>query len=154
MPSDEGITIIDSNPPTARTVASPQLPATARSPRGYATRRSTRGRSPSTAGPAKPSDPARPRALTSLVSKSMAETRNRPLQIAPLSSLTAPLGAPLAQLSAATRPEPPARVAPPQLFTTASIRSMLADSGKLREITMLSELLQPPRALRALRRPR
>jgi hypothetical protein len=158
VPADDGIMIIESDPPVARvgsaTVSSSQLTAAARSPRGYAARRSTRGRSPATSGGAKPPDTGRPRALTSLVAKSMAETRNRPLQIVPLSSLTAPLSAPLAQLSAAPRPEPPAPIAPPQSFTTGSIRSMLVESGKLRDIIMLSEILQPPRALRHLRRPR
>jgi hypothetical protein len=155
---DEGIVIIESDSRGVRSggPTGSALPpaASTRSPRGSAARRTPRARSASGAGAAKPAEPARPRALTSLVTKSMSETRSRPLEIAPLESLSVPTLSPLAKLGTAPRPEPAAAPEPPQAFTSASIRSVLATPGKLREIAILSELLQPPRALRALRRPR
>jgi hypothetical protein len=155
---DDGLVIIESTAGPAGASAVPYSSAapaaTARNPRGYTSRRTTRGRSAPSPSTAKATDPARPRALTSFVTKSMAETRSRPLQIAPLSSLVGAKGAPLAPLSAVTSPAPPPPLEPPQVFTSASVRSLLATSGKLREIAALSEILQPPRALRPLRRRR
>jgi hypothetical protein len=158
IPTDDGIMIIESNAGTVRPGSATAVPTqpspSARTQRGYTAKRATRGRSPLTAAGAKPADHTRPRALTSLVTKSLAETKNRPLQITPLTSLSVPMSTPLGQLLAAPAPEPPAPFPPPRAFTSASIRSMFADSGKLREIAMLSELLQPPRALRPFHRSR
>jgi hypothetical protein len=155
---DDGIVILDSDTRAARAGFSPgtapSSAASARTPRGGPARRSSRGRSSTNLNPPKPTDPSRPRALTSLITKSMAEKKNRALEITPLSALVAPIGAPLTQLSTPMPPEHSIPARPLPAFDSATIRSLLANTSKLREVAILSELLQPPRALRPYRRPR
>jgi hypothetical protein len=81
----------------------------------------------------------------------MAQKRNRPLEITPLASPMAPIGSPLAPISAVTPTEQPTVPDSPPAFTSASLRVMLASSTKLREVAILTELLQPPLALRRRR---
>ncbi len=84
----------------------------------------------------------------------MAETRSRPLEITPLASLVAPINTPLSQTSKAPGADEAAARELQVALTSASIRSMLASPDRLREIAILSELIQPPRAMRPLRQPR
>jgi hypothetical protein len=115
-------------------------------------RRGARGRSPS--NPTKAPEPGRPRALTSQVTESMAQKRNKPLEIAPLSSPLSLNDSPLAKLT--TRQQPAERNryfdAAPSL-NADTVRAMIASPGKLRELALLSEILQPPVSVRKRRRP-
>jgi hypothetical protein len=94
----------------------------------------------------------RPRALSNLVAQSLAQKKARPLEIAPLSAPIAPLTSfPLTQQSSPGVSEATRTHQPPAL-TSGDLRAMLATSSKLREIALLTELLQPPVALRRPRR--
>ena len=84
----------------------------------------------------------------------MAQTRNRPLEITPLASPLAPINSPLTQISTGAKIEHPGSLDSPPAFTGESLRSMLGNPTRLREAALLTELLQPPVALRRLRRPR
>jgi len=149
---DDGIVILESD---ARTVRSPSgglsPSSTAANRRGAPARRSSRGRSPSSTPAAKPAEPGRPRALTTLVTQSMAQRRNRPLEITPLAAPLAQIGSPLTQISAGAPIEHPGSPDSAPAFTALSLRTMLANSTKLREVALLTELLQPPLALRRRR---
>jgi hypothetical protein len=81
----------------------------------------------------------------------MAQKRNRPLEITPLGAPMAPILSPLTQVSAGARIEHPGSRDSPPAFTSESLRTMLANSIKLREVALLTELLQPPMALRRRR---
>ena len=60
-----------------------------------------------------------------------------------------PIGSPTAQVSAGTTLDLPyATPNPPDPLST-DLRTMLASPGKIREIALLGELLQPPLALLA-----
>jgi hypothetical protein len=78
----------------------------------------------------------------------MAQKRNRPLEIVPLSSPLAPINSPLTQTSVGAKIEHPGSPDSPPAFTSESLRTMLANPTKLREVALLTELLQPPLALR------
>jgi hypothetical protein len=84
----------------------------------------------------------------------MEQKRNRPLEITPLAAPLAPIGSPLAHISAGAAIEPPRVPDSPPALTSESLRAMLATSTKLREVAILTELLQPPLALRGRRRHR
>jgi hypothetical protein len=125
-----------------------------RSTKSQASRRGGRSRSSSSAasGSAKPVEAAKPRALTGLVNQSLADKKARPLQIAPLAGPLAPISAHLSQsVSASVTSQSTVRELRPA-FNTAEIRSKLADCSQLRQIAVLSEILQPPIALRSRRR--
>jgi hypothetical protein len=81
----------------------------------------------------------------------MAMERSKPLEIVPLSTSMAPLSRPLSQtsLSSGAIVQTPA-TSPP--VSSADVRKMLASPGKLRELVLLSEILQPPLALRRRQR--
>jgi hypothetical protein len=125
-----------------------------RSARPQASRRSGRSRSSSAsaAGSARPAEAAKTRALTGLVNQSLAETKARPLQIAPLAGPLAPISAQLSQSVSASVTGQSARCQSGPAVTGAAIRSRLADASQLREMAVLSEILQPPLALRSRRR--
>jgi hypothetical protein len=78
----------------------------------------------------------------------MALRKNRPLEISPLDAPPAPFGAPLAHLATSTLREGPKAWEKPAAFDSANLRTMLASQHKLRELAILSEILQPPLALR------
>jgi hypothetical protein len=94
--------------------------------------------------------------LTGLVSQGLASKKSRPLEIAPLSTPLTPIGTPITQVTQGTTLDLPyattTRSHP--TLTSNDLRVMLNSPGKLREIALLGELLQPPIALRAPRRPR
>ena len=157
--SDEGIVILDSEnrPSQSSSSFTPSSAASSRTARtaSPARRAAPRGRS-SQAAPLKSSEPERPRALTGLVSQGLAPKKNRPLEITPLSVPISPIGSPTAQISAGTTLDLPYATTTKShpTLTSTDLRTMLASPGKLREIALLGELLQPPLALRAPRRPR
>jgi hypothetical protein len=77
----------------------------------------------------------------------MALKRNRPLEISPLDDPTAPFATPLHLATTTLREQPTAANQPPA-FDSATVRTMLKSNEKLRELAILSEILQPPLALR------
>jgi hypothetical protein len=85
----------------------------------------------------------------------MAQNRNRALEITPLSGVHAPIGVSLTHLSPASSPlEPPKAQAAGPAFNCNTLRNLGANSNKLREIAILTEILRPPLALRRTRRMR
>jgi hypothetical protein len=101
---------------------------------------------------AKTAEPGQPRRLSNQVNQSMAQAANRPLEIAPLQIPLSSLSSTLMPLSsrAALAPSSFQAVAPALDAKTA--RAMFRSPEKLREIFILSEILQPPLALRHRRR--
>lgn len=107
-------------------------------------------RAPNPAPPARP-EPETRRALSDQVGRSMSLSRNRPLDLTPLSSKLTPL-------SAATTSAAPARdlglerssVGP--ALVAREVKDMLGSPLRLRETIVLAEVLQPPVALRRRRR--
>ena len=151
--ADDGIVILDSDSRAARPGTSGASAPAAKGRAGLA-RRVSRGRSTTGSSPSTPVEPGRPRALTSLVTQSMAQKRNRPLEITPLASPLGPINSPLTQLTTGAKIEHPGSLDSPPAFTAESLRSMLANPIRLREAALLTELLQPPLALRRLGRRR
>jgi hypothetical protein len=123
----------------------------AKNSRGAPPRRGSRTRPTPTVGAPKPKDGDRQRALTSLVNQSLAQKKNRPLEIAPLSSPLSPIAVPLTQTSIGTAIEHPGSYQLDTALTSGELRVMLSTSNKLREIALLNELLQPPVSMRAPR---
>jgi hypothetical protein len=82
----------------------------------------------------------------------MAQKQNRPLELTPLDFPVAPLGAPLTHLATSALREQPRSWDVLPAFDSAALRTMLASRNKLREVALLSEILQPPLALRRARR--
>jgi hypothetical protein len=87
-----------------------------------------------------------------MVTQSMAQTRSRPLEITPLASPLAPLNTPLTDVSAVAKVEYPHSAEPVPTLTGEAIQLILANPTRVREIAILSELLQPPLAMRRRRR--
>jgi hypothetical protein len=158
--SDEGIVILESEtrPSQSSSSFSPSSSVSnARVTRGSgaASRRAApRGRNASPSS-LKPIEQERPRALTGLVAQSLAQKKNRPLDIVPLSTPITPISSPLMQVSQSSTPEAARSTAvkTQPTLTSDALRTMLASPTKLREVALLGELLQPPVALRAHRRP-
>ena len=151
---DDGIVILESDSRTSRSGTGGASSAAAAKGRAGLARRASRGRSTSGQSPSNPVEPGRPRALTTFVTQSMAQKRNRPLEITPLASPLAPVNSPLTQLTTGAKIEHPGSLDSPPAFTAESLRSMLANPIRLREAALLTELLQPPLALRRLGRRR
>jgi hypothetical protein len=153
----DGIRILESDtrntrplagaPPGLKSAASILTPGSRSS-----SRRASRSRTSSSPAPGKPSEPQRPRALSSQIHKSMAQTAGKPLEITPLelpleslSSSHVPLGT--RGIVDLTRTDWSA----PGL-DARSVGKMLASPEKLREVAILTEVLKPPLALRGRRR--
>jgi hypothetical protein len=154
--SDDGIMIIGSDNrgnrvPPSNGPQSPSSASAARNPRGGQTRRGSRTRPASIAGPPRPKEADHQRALTSLVNQSLAQKKNRPLEIRPLSSPLSPINAPLTQVSVGTAIEQLGSYQLHTALTSTELRTMLGTSNRLREIALLNELLQPPVSLRSPR---
>jgi hypothetical protein len=95
----------------------------------------------------------RPRALTGLVGQALSQKKSRPLEIAPLSTPIVPISSsPLTQTSVGAALEHPGSHQLQTALSSADLRVMLASPTKLREVALLTELLQPPLALRPHRR--
>jgi hypothetical protein len=150
---DDGIVILESDSRTGRPGTGGASSAAAKGRAGLA-RRASRGRSATGPSPSNAVEPGRPRALTTLVTQSMAQKRNRPLEITPLASPLGPINSPLTQLTTGAKIEHPGSLDSPPAYTAESLRSMLANPIRLREAALLTELLQPPVALRRLGRRR
>jgi hypothetical protein len=88
------------------------------------------------------------------VSQSLAQKKARPLEITPLSTPITPISSPLTQTSVGSAIEHPGAYQLHPALTSRELRAMLASPTKLREVALLTELLQPPLALRPRRRPR
>jgi hypothetical protein len=87
-----------------------------------------------------------------MVNQSLALRKARPLEITPLSAPIAGLSRSLADASAVSETRSrPARDGRPTL-TGGEVRGLLAAPGKIREVVLLTEILQPPVALRRARR--
>ena len=105
------------------------------------------------------SEPETHRALSDQVNQSLAKQRSKPLELTPLNSPLGSLFVPLSQSPAAAQVGNwQSNMVQPTL-TGVEIRKMLASPAKLREIALLSEILQPPVTLRrrsvpSLSRPR
>jgi hypothetical protein len=154
---DEGIVILESDArgTRAQPVLAPLSGSTTTRPvRGTQARRGGRGRAPSTSPASRPAEPGKPRALTSLVTQSMADMKARPLEIIPLSSPITPISTPLTQQTAGAIVQPAASANAPPAYDSSQLRLMFAKPNKLREIAVLTEVLGRPLALRAPARPR
>ena len=153
--ADDGIVILDPDSRTARpgTAAGGSSAASAVAKgRAGLSRRGSRGRSITGPSPSKSVEQGRPRALTTLVTQSMAQTRARPLEITPLGSPLAPINSPLTNVTTGAKIEHPGSLDSPPAFTALSLQTMLQNPIRLREAALLTELLQPPLALRRLGR--
>ena len=96
-------------------------------------------------------EPKTQRVLSDQVNQSMALQRNKPLEITPLFTSLAPLSLPLTQSEAAPQVQQERGTANPVTLSGAQIRKMLSSPDKLREFALLTEVLQPPIALRRRR---
>ena len=109
--TDEGFMIIGpdnrGNRPQPSSGPQPASPGSGRNSRGPQTRRGSRVRPAPITGPPRPKEADHQRALTSLVNQSLAQKKNRPLEITPLASSLAPISAPLTQTSLGTTIEHP-----------------------------------------------
>ena len=87
------------------------------------------------------------------MSQALVAKKSRPLEITPLSTPIAPIGTPITQVTQGTTLDLPYATTTKShpTLTSNDLRVMLASPGKLREIALLGELLQPPIALRASR---
>jgi hypothetical protein len=155
--SDEGIVILESENRASQPSTSsfsPSASAGARTARTAPARRAT-PRSRATPAPSlKSIEPERPRALAGLASQGLVGKKSRPLEIIPLSTPISPIGSPITQITQGTTLDLPYATTTKShpTLTSNDLRVMLASPGKLREIALLGELLQPPVALRAPRR--
>jgi hypothetical protein len=153
--SDEGITILDLEARTARassaSAAAAAVQGSAKAVRAASPRRGARARSAQAAAAAKPIEQRPPRALTSLVIQSLAQKKARPLAVPPLAAPLSPLAAPLTETVSTPVAAPPTPQSSPVAYSAGDLRALLAVPAKLREIAVLSELLQPPRARRPWR---
>ncbi len=153
--ADDGIVIIGSdnrgNRAQPSTGSPPASSGSASSSRGTQTRRGSRVRPAAITGSSRPKEADHQRALTSLVNQSLAQKKNRPLEIAPLSSPLSPIAMPLTQMSIGTAIEHPGSYQLDTALSSRELRVMISTSNKLREIALLNELLQPPVSLRAPR---
>ncbi len=159
---DDAIIYIENDPAgrPARTAARPSPGGAgpqpqSRPPRIAPQRRGARGRAPAgTASTAQGrSEPEPQRVLSEQLSQSLALQKTKPLEITPLATPIAPLARPAAGVSATLQSSVRPLSSPGPAVTSAAIRRLLASPAQLREIAVLSEILQPPLALRA-RRPR
>ncbi len=148
---DEGILVLgDADEPRRAGGRSEPSPAR-QAPRAAKPARNTKGKPAAGTRPAVPPNEA-PRALSSLVNQSMAEAKTRPLEITPLSSPLTPLLIPLSRASSSLAAEKAAER--PKGVPMEQIRSALSAPDRLRELALLTEILQPPLALRHTRRSR
>jgi len=90
--------------------------------------------------------------LSEQVGHSLSQNRGKPLDLSPLTSNLTSLGSSSLRVASAAAAVMPNEERP--ALEAADVRRMLADRPKLREVAILSELLQPPVSLRGRRRPR
>jgi len=144
---EDGVVILD-NESRGPLGGSSLATTAARAARAQSSRRGGRSRSNTPVLPAKSVEPSKPRALSGLVNRSLAEGKARPLEIAPLASPLVPIDLPLAQSVSSSVTGLVPRTQPAPAVTSVEIRSRLASADSLREIAVLSEILQPPVSVR------
>jgi hypothetical protein len=153
---DDEITILETETRIPRAahpgVSNSTSPQVARAGRTGSLRRTARARSGAGSAPAKPTEPARPRALTSLIRQSMADRKARPLVITPLASPLTPIAVPIAESVSIPLAELPVPHSPAPSYSAAALRTTLTTESKLRELAVLSEILQPPVSVRRKKR--
>ncbi len=135
--------------------AAPPSSSGIRPARSATPRKGARGRSINigTATPQGRTEPRTQRVLSDQVNQSMAMQRNKPLEITPLFTSLAPLSLPLSQSSAAPQAHETSGGDRPVSMSSEAIRNLLSSPARLREFALLTEVLQPPVALRR-RQPR
>ncbi len=148
---DEGIVILGPSNESRRGGRGDLAPPPPRPPRAAKAQRGGKGRGAAGSRSQTP-EQSTPRALSAMVNESMAETRNRPLEITPLASPLTPLMVPLSGASSALAAEK--AVDRPVGVPVEHIRLALSAPDRLRELALLSEILKPPLSLRSLRRSR
>jgi hypothetical protein len=148
----------ETDPRTARSLSSSSLAAPPGGPAARGSRspvrRGVRGRSTSGPATAKTTESGQPRRLSSQINQSMAQAANRPLEIAPLEIPLSSLSSTLMPLSSRATLAPSSFQSVAPALDAKTAREMFRSPEKLREITILSELLRPPLALRGRRRTR
>jgi hypothetical protein len=92
--------------------------------------------------------------LSGLAGQSLADRKTRPLEITPLATPLVPIDVPLAESVSASVTGATVRKQSMAGITGAEVRARLASASGLREIALLTEILQPPLALRRPRRSR
>ncbi len=156
---DDAIVYIESDPARRATTgpASSPGPAAAASagsrPRPAQQRKATRGRAGTTGSPPGQArtEPKTHRALSDQVNQSMALQRNKPLEITPLILVAcSSVATAVASIGCATGAAGTG-TANPVTLSSLDIRKLLSSPGKLREIALLTEVLQPPVSLRPRR---
>ncbi|WP_165245971.1 hypothetical protein [Paludisphaera soli] len=126
----------------------------ARNPSRQVARKPARGRrSEHPGGRERHEDPGTQRVLSEQVGQSMSLNRGQPLDLAPLTSKLTSLGGASLRNATSTAATVASSIAPPALSAT-QVRDMFADTPRLREMALLTELLQPPLSLRQSRRGR
>ena len=148
---DEGILVLGDADEPRRAGGRSEPAPTRQGPRTNKAARNAKGKPATGTRPAAPRNEA-PRALSSLVNQSMAEAKTRPLEITPLASPLTPLMIPLSRASSSLAAEKGAER--PRGVPMEQIRSALSAPDRLRELALLTEILQPPLALRHARRAR
>ncbi|WP_165226562.1 hypothetical protein [Aquisphaera insulae] len=159
---DDAIVYLENDPTGRKPASRPLTPGPAgspsitpaRSPRPGQGRRGARPRS--TGGDSgRPREPETHRALSDQLQESLSRKKNRPLEIAPLTPLSQPLTEPSGAAATSPSPLPASGVGRPAqpILSGEQIRAMLASPMRLREVTVLAEILQPPVSLRPRRPP-
>lgn len=140
-------------PPPRPTAGGASPAGSGRSPR-VSSRRAPRVRAAASSPPAADrSQEETHRALTDMVSQSLAKQRAKPLEIAPLASPSAQWARPLTEISAASVINDQATRGNQPSMSSTDVRQLIANPARLREVVILGEILQPPRSIRG-RRPR
>ncbi len=150
---EDGVVILDDEP-RGSSSGSGSAAFSSRGNRAQSNKRGSRGRPATQVAPPRSAEPGKSRALSGLVNHSLAERKTGRLEIAPLASPLVPIDLPLAQSVSSSVTGATARNQPVPAVTGAEVRSRLATADQLREIALLSEILQPPLSLRAPRRQR
>ena len=152
---DEAIVYIENGPgPRGGTRTGASSPSSSRASRTAPARRSFRGRAAASPPPAPQgrSEPETPRALSDMMSQSRALQKAKPLELTPLSAPIVGLTRTLSDYTA--EPDVNRRHAGDSRPTLngVEVRNLLATPGRIREVILLNEILQPPLALRRGRR--
>lgn len=152
---DDAIVFIETEPRTQgprRTSAELSSPSQSGSglkgQRGMQSRRSGRGRAGGGASASRSSTPPVQRALSEMVTESLARQKSKPLEITPLSAPLAPLASSLSQATPAAEVTQTKSTKSHPTLSSGDVRAILATPGKLREIALFTELMQPPLAMR------
>jgi hypothetical protein len=151
---NDDIRILESDPRFARSLSSSSVSVSSSAPPARTSRSPSRRGScvRSAPSPTSTAAQARPRQLSSQINQSMARAANRPLEITPLDLPLASLASSLIPLGARASFEPASFHEVGPSLNGKSVRAMFGSPEKLREITILTEVLKPPVALRQGRR--